>query len=173
MPGGRYLVTGAAGSGKTTLERIFDQKGYETSDIDDGFAEWRDRRTGDVVDYHPEDPQWHVYTDWSLRFDILKTRLSETKDKPIIIFGSTNDLHKHLDLFDKTFLLMHTDEQNIRERIASREGGYGKNEHELRNILSYYKYYQDRMLSLGAIAVDANLTINDKVRFIEEGFVKA
>ncbi|MFZ1258598.1 MAG: hypothetical protein WAQ25_03955 [Candidatus Saccharimonas sp.] len=33
-----YLVTGTAATGKSTLRNIFRDNGYETIDIDEGFA---------------------------------------------------------------------------------------------------------------------------------------
>lgn len=39
--GAVVLVTGVAGTGKSTLKASFSQRGYQTIDIDNGFASWQ------------------------------------------------------------------------------------------------------------------------------------
>lgn len=162
-----YLVTGAAGSGKSTLERLFADKGYKTADIDKGFAQWRNKETGKIEEYR-RDPDWLKTVIWSLKVDKLKEMLDSAKDEPVIVFGSANDLHEHLDLFDKTFLLEYPDEESIKDRLMQRRGDhFGKTEHEVKAVLDYYKEYQERMKQSGAQVINCMLPIEQVVLAIE------
>ena len=55
----------------------------------------------------------------------------------------------------------------MRERIAGREGGYGKHPGELARIVSYVQPYQDKMKQHGAITIDCTLPIEQIVRRIK------
>lgn len=158
----RYLITGVAGSGKSTLAAVFDKKGYQTDDIDHGFAEWRDRKTGQVVPYNPSGGHaWLDRNDWFLKLDVLQARLAESHDGPILLFGSAADLDQHLDLFDRTFLLEYHNEADILRRLSERDNNpYGKHPDELANILSYFQPYQEKMKAKGAVAIDCTLPID-------------
>jgi len=163
----RILVTGVTGSGKSTLEKIFNQKGYETSDIDKGFAEWRNKETGEV-EPHPESADRLAAAFWALRADELKERLSSIDGQPILIFGSTNDLDDYTNLFNTIFLLEYPDAETLRARLASRpEGDYGKVPHERDSALAYHQDYQNKMKELGAIAIDCMLPLEQIVSIIE------
>lgn len=162
----RYLITGVAGSGKTTLERIFRDKGYVTTDIDDGFAEWRHAETDELLDYMPDDPAWHEVAEWVVDTDKLQRFFDDHEGQPILVFGSFARQGSVVDLFDTIFLLKYPDEATVRARIAGRVGGYGKNPHELARIISYVEPYQQKMIGFGAQVIDCTLPIDDVVESI-------
>ena len=164
----RTLVTDASGTGKSTLERLFSQKGYLTEDIDYGFAYWQDKSTGQKVEEERDNPDWLARVRWALDYEKLLRRLELAGDEPILVFGSTNDLGEHLDLFDRVFLLEYQGEDQIIQRITGRpEGGYGKHSHELDSLLSYYVGYQEQMKNLGATVIDCNLDLGEITKIIE------
>jgi hypothetical protein len=163
----KVLVTGVAASGKTTLEKIFDQKGYQTSDIDDGFAEWKNKITGEVEDYRPDDSGWIDQVYWALKVNDMQHRLRSAGDKPIAVFGSTNDLYEHVGLFDAILLMEYPNDEAVKQRLASRSRGFGRVVQERNSVLSYYREYQDQMRDLGAICVGYDSPIDQKVAMIE------
>ena len=167
----KILVTGVAGSGKSSLQRMFNKKGYQTSDIDDGFAEWRNKDSGKTEEYKPDDPEWLNQVYWALRTDALRDRLKDAADQSIAIFGSTNDLHNYADLFDTVYLLEYPDDEAVKERLASRPRGFGRVDHERDSVLSYYKQYQDQMKSIGAVCIGYEVPLDQKALFIEEGLL--
>lgn len=161
-----FLITGLGGSGKSTLERVFRQDDtFVTYDIDDGYGEWRDRQTGSPVEYVPNDSAWNARSTWALRRELLKEQIHESA-KRVLVFGMTNDLDQHADLFSKIFILEYPDEQTIRNRLAGREEGFGKNEPEIQRILRDYLPYQSVMRQLGGIAIDCTLPIEEIVGII-------
>lgn len=163
----RYLITGVAGSGKSTLEKRFRQEGYITVDIDDGYAEWRHATTDEVLSYTPDEPGWHEVAEWVVKTDDLQTFFDTHPSEPVYVFGSFARMKQVIGLFDTIFLLEYPNEATMRERIAGREGGYGKHPGELARIVSYVRPYQDKMKQHGAITIDCTLPIEQIVRIIK------
>lgn len=77
----RYLITGLAGSGKTTLRGEFARRGYTTIDIDEGYAEWRHAATDELLEYTPDEPGWHEIAEWAVKTDKLQTFLTNIRMK--------------------------------------------------------------------------------------------
>lgn len=166
MPG-RYLITGVAGSGKSTLEREFAARGFATVDIDNGFAEWRHADTDEPLEYTPEDAGWHEVAEWTVKKDKLQQYFDEHPEQPVLVFGSFARIDTVVSMFTKIILLEYPDVETARTRIAGRPDGYGSNPHELKRILSYIDLYQDKMKSRGAIPLQCTLPIAELVRAIE------
>lgn len=167
-----FLVTGVAGSGKTTLEKVFADKGYLTIDIDNGYAEWRDKKTGQTVDYNPHSADWSRRTIWALKDVELQKWLERNCQVTKIVFGSTNDLVDYLDYFDKVFLLEYSDKATAAQRITSRDSGYGKTPHELTNVLNYIMPYQAAMKKHGAISINATKPLDTIAQEIESSITE-
>jgi len=165
---GRYLITGVAGSGKSTLEKLFKKKDYITIDIDDGFTEWRHAKTDEVLAYSPDDEAWHKVAEWVVKTDKLQDFFARHRNEDVLVFGSFARMNEVVVLFDKLFLLEYLDEQIVYERIAHREGGYGKNPHELQRILGYLQPYQEKMKRAGAQPIDCTLPVDQVVEIIEK-----
>jgi predicted kinase len=159
----RYLVTGVAGSGKSTLEKLFKERGYTTIDIDDGFAEWRHAETDEVLVYTPDGEGWHEVAEWVVDTDKLQRFFDAHPEDDVLVFGSFARMKTVVSMFDKVFLLEYPNEQAARQRIASRDGGYGKHPGELARILSYIQPYQDKMKVAGAQAIDCTLPLEEIV----------
>lgn len=162
MPG-RYLITGVAGSGKSTLERVFRDKGYITVDIDEGFAEWRHAITDEVLSYTPEDEAWHQVAEWTVRTPKLQKFFDAHADRQVLVFGSFARMKQVVTMFDEIFLLTYPNLDLVRQRIAGRGDGYGSNPHELERILSYVEPYQARMQQAGAREVDCTQPLDEVV----------
>jgi len=170
MPNTRkYLVVGAAGSGKSTLERIFNNKGYQTNDIDSSFGEWRNIDTNKTVNYNPNGGKiWLKKHIWCLNIPKLTKRLAERFDGPLIIFGTTSDIQKSFSLFDKVLLLKYDNDDQVRERINSRTDNlYGKHPDEMSLLLSRYKVLQEEYRINDAIPIDCNQSVEEIVEIIE------
>ncbi len=157
-----FLITGVAGSGKSTLEREFARRGYQTIEIDDGYAEWRHRDTDEVLEYLPDEPEWHEVALWRIKEEKLKQCLADMVG-PVFVFGSAAKISQIMSLFDKVFLLEYHAEALVRERIAGRVDGYGAHPDELTKILSYVEPYQASVRRRGAVCIDTALSVNEKV----------
>lgn len=165
---GRYLVTGVAGSGKTTLEKLFREKGYVTIDVDDGLAQWRHAETNELLPYTPEIESWHSVAEWVVDIDKLQEHFDAHANETVLVFGAFARMKTMVPRFNKIFLLEYKDEETARQRIAGRDGGYGKNDHELQRVLSYIQPYQEKMKAAGAVPLDCSLPLDQIVARIEK-----
>lgn len=158
-------VTGAPGAEKTTLQKEFDRRGYETRDIDNSnLGGPHDKSTGDRVTIPPVDqrtPEWFEAHEWRVyphAFDELK---SETRDRDIILFGVAASDGEILHVFDKIMYLS-IDDETLTGRIASREGNdFGKNDFELKDILNRKHGLDDKYLSLDVTHIDASKSLSE------------
>ena len=159
------LVTGVAGTGKSTQEKLFRQEGYNTIDIDNGFASWQRKDTRERVDAPVNQPaSWYEAHDWYTEKEKLANYIAPFRSSldPLLIFGNTADLYTLHDLFDTIFALEYHDEATIRHRIDTRtDNNYGKDPVEFAALLSYYKPMQQHFLSVGAIPIDCTLPHED------------
>lgn len=167
-----YLVTGVAGSGKSTLEAAFNSKGCDTYDIDRGYAQWRHIATNEPVAYNPQGgEQWAKSHDWLVRASEFTQLLHTPSNSPRIIFGSAGDLHNYAPLFTKIILLEYPSKSAIAARLATRTNNpYGKQLSELQAVYSYYMPYQEQMKALGAIALDCTAPLTVLTQEIEAVF---
>ncbi len=164
---GRYLITGVAGSGKSTLEKLFKKRGYVTVDIDNGFAQWLHAETDEVLAYTPDEKGWHEVAEWVVDTDRLQRFFGAHPEDDVLVFGSFARMKTVVGMFDKVFLLEYPNERAVHRRIASRDGGYGKHPGELARILSYIQPYQDKMKAAGAQAIDCTLPLEEVADSIE------
>ncbi len=154
-----YLVTGIAGTGKSTLRNAFRDKGYKTIDIDEGYAHWVNRETGAPAVYSADEVMILKH-DWLLNAEKLSEYL-RSAEQSVFVFGSAHDLYKYTPWFDKVFLLQYPDEQTLRDRILNREGNdYGKAPGELESIIGYQAEYDERFIEQGAALIDCTLPIS-------------
>ncbi|MBM3210009.1 hypothetical protein FJZ39_01540 [Candidatus Saccharibacteria bacterium] len=84
-------VTGAPGAGKTTLQKEFNTRGYETRDIDSSnLGGPHNKSTGEQVTIPPVDqrtPEWFEAHEWRVYPHAFDTLRSEARNKNIILFG--------------------------------------------------------------------------------------
>lgn len=164
-----YLITGSAGSGKTTICRALKARGYEALDIDnDGYAKWQHNETKYV---HPkssikkEDRTLEFIKSHSWNVPRLETEaLAErAENKSIFLCGAMGNEDELRDLFGKVFAL-YVDDKVLIHRIASREGDqWGKQLHELQLTLEWHRYVYDKQRKAGSVIVDASQPVESIV----------
>lgn len=167
------LVTGVAGTGKSTLEAVFRQKGYATIDIDNGFASWQRNDTRERVDAPVnQSAEWYQVHDWYTENEKLSGYVEKYRNssEPLFVFGNTADLDQLPQLFDNIYALEYKDESTIRHRIDSRTtNSYGKDPVEFAALLSYYKPMQLRFRAIDATPIDCTLPLHEIAQIIETG----
>ena len=168
-----YLISGVAGTGKSTLEGVFRNQGYATIDTDFGYAHWLDRETRQLVaPPKNESAAWYAKNDWYTNLPKLEEKVRShiaNTEEPLLVFGNTADLYTTYPLFKKVFLLEYRDEAHIKDRIFSRTtNDYGKDPVELALLMSYYKPMQETFRSIGAIPIDCFTPLNEVVQFIKD-----
>lgn len=155
-----YLVTGNPGSGKSALTQELARRGLSAIDPDhDPELTHYEDEAGDTVlriDV-PRDPdqEWLQSHRWVWSRPRME-RLLHDQDGPVFVCGIALNLDQFLDLFDGVFLLQ-IDEATQDARLVAydRANPPGRNDPKRQAIRDGLPVFQERMLNLGAIAIDA------------------
>ncbi len=167
-----YLITGNAGTGKTTVCQKLREKNFEAYDTDnDGFSKWQNKETGYIhpkssvkaVDRTPEFLKLH---DWNIpRYEIKQLSNSSAK-KIVFLCGVIDNLDEVRELFDGVFALF-VDDKTLKHRLLTRTSGdWGKQKHELTRTLDYHHIVYDKWKKLGAKNIDATKPVEEVVNSI-------
>ena len=151
------FITGVPGSGKSAVERLLRKMGYESYDADSIGAAYN-IQSGAVVKVPPAEertPEWFQAHQWRVQRERVEQLEQASRAKPIFICGTASNEEELWDLFDQVFILR-IDEQTLRQRLHSRvDNDYGKNEHELQEILDKHKASARKFSLPKVTAVDA------------------
>lgn len=163
----KMLLTGIAGTGKSTIVRTLNERGVFSLDLHDipGLFFWQDKETKEKVEYIPvESREWFDTVDRLCDIPKLKEILSQYED--IVVAGTTSGSNQEefLSLFDKIILLQ-SDSQTLANRMQSRisKSGYGKTKAEQDDNIEWQKEFDPKILSYGAILVNTEGELNDVV----------
>ena len=137
----KILITGIAGTGKTTVLSELQKHGYVVIDLDaTGMCIWKNIATGDITEYGPSgrDQKWINEHGWYCNIDTLKKLLSCIReDKDVFVAGVSENMEDVAKEFDKIFFLNASDDV-IKERLLKRtDNHFGKKEDEQEAILSW------------------------------------
>ncbi len=125
----KVLITGIAGTGKSTLIQALNERGVASLDLHDvpGLFFWQNKITGEKVEYQPVHSQdWFDTVDRLCDIPKLKEILSQYDD--LIAAGTTSGSNQKefLAAFDKVILLQ-ADHETLTGRLKTRnnKSGYG------------------------------------------------
>lgn len=163
----KILLTGIAGTGKSTIISAINKRGIFSLDLHDiqGLFFWQDKETKEKVEYAPvESREWFDTVDRLCDIPKLKEILSQHED--IVVAGtiSASSQEEFLSLFDKIILLQ-TNPQTLVNRMQTRinKSGYGKTKAEQDDNTEWQKEFDPKILSYGAIPVSTEGELNDVV----------
>ena len=165
----RYLITGVAGSGKSTIAKELSKRGYAAYDTEMGFSYHVDKQTGERVAY-PANPSIEWYDQHERVFDekVLENLFKKHADEDLFICSITANQKKFYPQFDKIFLL-DADEDTIVKRIEQRtDNHFGKHPLELERIISRHKTFDDELKAAGATTIDSTQPLDRVVGQILE-----
>jgi broad-specificity NMP kinase len=153
----KVLITGVAGTGKSTIAKALRQRNLFAVDFSDvkDMCFWQDVKTGEKVEYSPvHSHEWFLTVKRICDINILKQILAQ-KDDVIVAGVASGNMNEYLPLFDKVILLQCGSQENIL-RLKSRDNpsGYGKTEIEQKDNLEWQKNFDPQLLSYGAIPVN-------------------
>ena len=162
----KYLVTGQAGSGKSSIAAELHRRGFVAYDTD----AMRDVTGFDYTDSglpvppdsgeigHPIDFRRFA---WNWRIDRLRELLDSADD--VFVCAITSNIVEWRHLFDVVFVLR-LDEATLAHRLRERtDNDFGKHPREAAGVLLHNNVIVDEWGSRGAIAIDAAQPISSVV----------
>lgn len=157
----RCLITGVAGTGKSTLAKELRKRGYAAYDTEEGFSYYVDKRTGERCAYPKSpSPQWYETHERVFDEKILLNLFKKHADEPLFIATITANQAKFYPEFDKLFLLTAPDDV-ITHRLGTRTNNYfGRNPLDLQRVIGRHQQFDDELTACGAIKIDATRSIS-------------
>lgn len=158
---GKYLITGRGGSGKSTICRELQRRGYPAFDADEvpGLCRWENRQTGEPIEVDPAGYIDYKKISWAWQDVVFKRLFAEHDD--LILCGSSSNQEDYHSLFDAVLVLT-LDKKTHDHRLRTRDFDYGKHPDLRREIVEHHQLFAKRMIAAGAVAVDATQPL-DKV----------
>lgn len=153
--GMKILITGIAGTGKSTLIEMLNQKGVIATDLHDveGLFFWQDKKTKEKIEYLPLKSK-ERFESVERICDIAKLKNILTQHLDVVMAGTTSgdEQLEFLSLFDKIILLQ-SEPSTLIHRMTTRinKSGFGKTKAEQDDNLEWQKEYDSALLSYGAI----------------------
>lgn len=156
----RILITGIAGTGKTTALAEIQKHGYVVIDLDaTGICRWKNKETQEVKEYGPDgrDLEWLSLHGWYCDIPTLKKMLSCIReDKDVFVAAIAENIEDVVKEFDMVFVL-NTSDEVIRNRLNSRiNNHFAKKEDEQEFIFKQSRYLVSKLTNI--VEVDADRT---------------
>lgn len=158
----RYLITGVAGTGKSTLAKELRRRGYAAYDTEEGFSYYADKQTGQRVE-RPHEPTQEWYDGHERVFDekVLMNLIKKHADETLFICSITANQAKFYPQFDKLFLLTAPDDI-ITHRLGTRTNNYfGRHPLDLQRVIGRHQQFDDELKALGAVTIDSTHHIEE------------
>jgi hypothetical protein len=153
----KYLVTGQAGSGKSSVAAELRRRGFAAYDTDamEGVTGFDYADTGLPVGpgeiEHPFDLR---RISWNWRLDRLLELLESADD--VFICAITSNTVELAHLFDRVFVLV-PDRETLAERLRTRTTNtFGKHPAEAEPVLNHNDVIADEWRARGGIPIDAS-----------------
>jgi len=164
------FITGAAGSGKTSVARELAARGYEVHDTDDpdhtGIAGWHLRETNEYVAGFNELPvteellETHI---WRLTDAGLAGFREKANDQPVYLCGRLREAEAVISASDYLIYLT-VGSQTIKDRLAKRaqipgEVEWGRESWQIEKSVAVNHELEAEYRALGAIMINAEQSV--------------
>lgn len=167
----QILITGVAGSGKTTISEELNKIGKEAIDIErvDGLFSMKERATGKMAgEFNVHSLEEQKKHDWVCNIDRLKKVLEGNTSKTVYYCGTGGNILDTFSLFDKVFLLTATDDV-LRKRLTNRRNNYYARTPEVQDwVCEYRKPFEKACKKAGVEIIDTVKELADVVDEIVE-----
>ena len=159
------LITGVAGSGKTTVAKELARRGYEAIDIEevDGMFDMFRKDTGERYEgYTNTDPEMIKNAEWLCDVRKLKELLASQNSDIAFYSGVASNMDDIVPLFDKMIVLQKKPELLV-AHLKYREGtdDMGSTEESRNAVLGWKDWWEETMIDKGATLVDANGSVSE------------
>jgi broad-specificity NMP kinase len=156
----KYLITGVAGTGKSTLAKELRRRGWAAYDTEEGFSYYIDKRTGERCAYPKiPSPEWYETHERVFDEKVLMNLMKKHAGEPLFISSITANQAKFYPQFDKLFLLTAPDDV-ITHRLGTRTNNYfGRHPLDLQRVIGRHQQFDEELIADGAVAIDSTQPI--------------
>jgi dephospho-CoA kinase len=153
-------VTGSAATGKSTLVKLLQEKGYAAFDEDDSsVGSAHEKITNIPVSIPPvseRDPEWFSRHEWKIRDGVMAELQKRSDTEAIFLFGNSINPKEASKIFSR-IIYLEIDESSLRQRLANRtDNDYGKSEDEIKDILDKCAILNEQYEISGVLRIDAS-----------------
>jgi len=163
---GNYYITGASGTGKSTVARVLRGLGIDAVDLDQvpGLSYWRDSDWNRVQPPPTNriDKDFIKQNKYQFDVDLIREMVRSNQDGLKFYCGSASNQRTFLKQFDMAFVL-HCGGGEVKRRLAERPDQFGKNPALRRWLGTSNQDYVRRLRRAGAVVVNAKLAVEDVV----------
>lgn len=164
------LITGIAGTGKSSVCRVLNDLGYEAHDFEDydGMFQMYRKDNGEIYeDYDNADPEKIKNAEWRCDIKKLKELLEKQKSSKAFYCGVASNMDDIIPYFDELILLQ-TQPEILRGRLSNREGtdDMGNTEESRDAVLGWKDWWENEMKDKGAKILNADGTIEETAQNI-------
>jgi adenylate kinase family enzyme len=170
-----YLITGIAGTGKSTVGELLAEKGYRVMEFDGSpsdkilfrlpYRQRYDRRTDEVSQF-VRGSGWEElqHVDWRVDRQKLLPELEGPDDQIQFVCAFANNWTEFKADFDGMFLL-EVDSSTVEQRLLTRTSGDWGRKHpeELRHVIETAAHFNKSLEDLGAVIINAELSVDEVV----------
>lgn len=169
----KILITGIAGSGKTTISAKLNRLGYYSTDLDrNGICAWINKKTGLQTEYiEGAGPRWIEEHRWQVIIPRLIDLLSSVSHDNIFVTGKIArfQLKEVSKMFDIIFLLK-PDDLVIDSRLAKRNSNhknFAKTKSERKVIIDNRIEFEKECIDAGAVVLSNNADLKQIIKDIK------
>ena len=176
----KILITGIAGSGKSTIAKELIKLGRQAVDLDNsGLCSWVNKKTDEVTEYvEGAGKDWIENHRWQVIVPKLVNLLATYSDgTDIFITGKVAriQLAEMARIFDKIILLKpHSTivDDRLANRVSNRSN-FAKTKEERKVIIDNRYDFENECLRVGSIELDNHGTIEEIIKKIDDAINNA
>lgn len=150
---GKYFITGRKGSGKTTVIKLLQERGFAAYNTDDlpEATKLQNKETGEVVPWPKEGKVDRTTYAWQWQRPEIERLLAS--DETVFLGAIVSNQAEFYPLFDKIFVIT-VDSDTLRQRLQTHEHASHHLPGELERMLADHESKQEKFIKAGAEPVD-------------------